>query len=82
MNSFNELKHHLHYVGPVAVSVKGNMNGLYTTNGHLLVVKGVVVKNGTTYVRTNDPNLSNVEYEYPLSVFNNVWRNIVYVIEK
>lgn len=81
MYSFKELQHHLHTVGPVAASVKGDMQGLYTTNGHLIVVRGYRVTDNGIKVITNDPNLSNVYYEYDLSTFLNVWRNIVYVIE-
>lgn len=81
MYSFEELQHHLHTVGPVAASVKGDMQGLYTTNGHLIVIRGYRVTDNGVKVITNDPNLSNVYYEYDLSTFLNVWRNIVYVIE-
>lgn len=81
MYSFEELMHHLHTVGPVAASVKGNMQDLYTTNGHLIVVRGYRVTDDKTYVIANDPNLKDVYFEYDLDVFMNVWRNIIYVIE-
>ncbi|HQA19330.1 MAG TPA: C39 family peptidase, partial [Bacilli bacterium] len=81
MYSFEELMYHLQTVGPVAASVKGNMQGLYTTNGHLLVVRGYRITPTITTVIVNDPNLKDVYFEYNLDVFLNVWRNIVYVIE-
>ena len=81
MYSFEELQYHLHTIGPVAASVRGNMQGLYTTNGHLIVVRGYRVTSTGTKVITNDPNLQNVYFEYDLSTFMEVWRNIVYVIE-
>lgn len=81
MYSFKELQHHLATVGPVAASVKGDMQGKYTTNGHLIVVRGYRVTPEKTFVITNDPNLKDVYFEYDLDVFMNVWRNIIYVIE-
>lgn len=81
MYSFEELMYHLQTVGPVAASVKGNMQGLYTTNGHLIVVRGYRITPTKTTVIVNDPNLKDVYFEYNLDVFLNVWRNIVYVIE-
>lgn len=81
MYSFKELQHHLKTVGPVAASVKGDMQGKYTTNGHLIVVRGYRVTPEKTYVITNDPNLKDVYFEYDLETFINVWRNIIYVIE-
>lgn len=80
MYSFEELQHHLANYGPVAASVKGDMQGNYYTNGHLIVVRGYRTENGKTVVITNDPNLKDVYFEYDLDVFMNVWRNIVYVI--
>ena len=78
--SWEELKHHLYTVGPVAVSIKGN-TGLYTTNGHLMVVRGYEVINNVTYVICNDPNVKGVYVKYTLEIFLNVSRNVIYVIE-
>ncbi len=87
MYSFEELQKHLVEVGPISASVKGNM-GLYTTNGHLIVVRGYRIVNGQTFVITNDPNINSrfgaglfVYYEYPLATFMNVWRGVNYIIK-
>lgn len=93
MYSYEELFIHLHNVGPVAASVRGNM-GLYTTNGHLIVVRGYRINdNGDIFVIANDPNINSrfgndkegnpyfVYYEFPLSVFINTWNGMVYIVE-
>jgi len=87
MYSWSELKYHLATVGPVGASIKGN-TGLYTTGGHLIVVRGYKEINGKTYVICNDPNINSrfgaglfVYYEFPLDVFENFWRGVVYVVE-
>lgn len=81
MYSLNELMRHLAMVGPVAASVKGNMEGLYTTSGHLIVIRGYKEVNGKLVFICNDPNLKNIYYEYSAETIENVWRNIVYVIK-
>jgi len=78
--SWEELQHHLATVGPVALSISGN-TGIYTTNGHLLVVRGYEITEQGTKVICNDPNLETVRHEYDLSVFLNFTRNVIYVIE-
>ncbi|MDD3170770.1 MAG: C39 family peptidase [Bacilli bacterium] len=87
MYSWNELKYHLATVGPVGASIKGN-TGLYTTGGHLIVVRGYKQVNGKTYVICNDPNINSrfgeglfVYYEFPLETFMSFWRGVVYVVE-
>lgn len=87
MYSWSELKYHLATVGPVGASIKGN-TGLYTTGGHLIVVRGYKEINGKTYVICNDPNINSrfgaglfVYYEFPLDVFEDFWRGVVYVVE-
>ena len=77
-----ELVEHLSNVGPVSLSVKGNMQGIYTTGGHLLVCKGYKVVNGEYVFICNDPALKYVEVEYTYETIKNVWRNIAYVIEE
>jgi len=78
--SWEELQHHLATVGPVALSIKGN-TGRYTTNGHLIVVRGYeITENGTNLI-VNDPNLSEVLYKYSLDTFYGFTRNVIYVIE-
>lgn len=87
MYSWNELKYHLATVGPVGASIKGD-TGLYTTGGHLIVVRGYEVVNGRTYVICNDPNINSrfgaglfVYYKFPLDVFEGFWRGVVYIVE-
>ncbi len=69
-------------IGPVALSVKGNMQGYYNTNGHLLVCKGYKVTDEGIIFICNDPNIQNVEVEYTMDTINSVWRNYAYVIVK
>ena len=80
MYSLAELKYHLALIGPVAASVKGDMEGLYTTNGHLIVIRGYKEIDGKTYFICNDPNLKNIYYEYSEETIMKTWRSIVYVI--
>ena len=77
----NDLIDHLNNIGPLALSVKGNMQGYYTTNGHLLVCKGYRVEDGKVIFICNDPNITNVEIEYTEETIQTVWRLIAYVIE-
>ena len=93
MVSWDELKYHLATVGPIGASVKGDIGGVYTTGGHLLVVRGYKVVNGQTIVICNDPNINSrfgndkdgnplfVYYEFPLNTFLNFWRKTAYIIE-
>ena len=78
--SFEELLHHLATVGPVALSIKGN-TGLYTTNGHLLVVSGYEITNSGRTLLIHDPNVKTVEVKYSESIYNGFTRNIIYVME-
>lgn len=87
MYSFAELQKHLIEVGPISASMKGNM-GLYTTAGHLIVVRGYKVVNGQTHVIINDPNINSrfgtglfVYYELPLATFMAAWRGVNYIIK-
>lgn len=85
MYSINELIYHLATVGPVALSVKGQMTSTakdYYTGGHLLVAIGYKYIDNVLYIICNDPNVPAVYCEYSISVINNTWRNIAYVIEK
>ena len=77
----DELMWHLENVGPVALSVKGNMQGYYNTAGHLIVCKGYKIVDGEVVFICNDPNLKDVEVEYTYETIENVWREIAYVIE-
>lgn len=78
--SFEELQYHLATVGPVALSIKGD-TGRYTTNGHLLVVRGYEINDQGTWIIVNDPNLSEVYYRYSYEVYAKITRNVIYVIE-
>lgn len=80
MYSWEELKAYLATNGPVGASIAGNF-GIYTTRGHLIVVRGYREENDQTYVICNDPNVKGVYYEVTLSVFMNAWRNVVYIVE-
>jgi hypothetical protein len=77
----DELMWHLENIGPVALSVKGNMQGYYNTAGHLIVCKGYKIVDGEVVFICNDPNLKDVEVEYTYETIENVWREIAYVIE-
>ena len=90
--SWEELKYHLATVGPVGASIKGD-TGVYKTGGHLLVVVGYKEVGNNKYVLCNDPNINGrfgrdkygndmfVYVEYPLDVFMNFFRGVIYVVE-
>lgn len=84
MYSAEELVYHLATVGPVSVSIKGTfigeLGGRYTTNGHLIVVRGYRYVGDQLYFLINDPNLSSMYDEVKVENFMAFWRNIVYVI--
>lgn len=86
MYSIEELMYHLAYVGPVALSVKGQMTSNlkdYYTAGHLIVATGYKYnEEGKLMILCNDPNVSEVACEYDATLMKNVWRNIAYVYEK
>lgn len=79
--SFEELLHHLATVGPVALSIRGN-TGLYTTNGHLLVVSGYEITDSGRTLLIHDPNVKTVEVKYSEAIYNGFTRNVIYVMEK
>lgn len=83
--SINELVEHLATVGPCALSVKGQMTSdkkNYYTNGHLIVAIGYEIDdNGSITIVCNDPNVKGSMCRYSLTVMNNTWRNIAYIIE-
>lgn len=90
--SWEELKYHLATVGPVGASIKGD-TGIYKTGGHLIVVVGYKEVGNNKYVLCNDPNINArfgkdkygndlfVFVEYPLDVFMNFFRGVIYVVE-
>lgn len=84
MYSLEELVRHLNDVGPVSLSMKGQMTSDkkdYYTNGHLIVVTGYFYKDGNLYFYSNDPNVPAVACVYTANVIKNTWRNIAYIIE-
>ena len=84
MYSIDELIWHLANVGPVGLSVKGQMTSSeknYYTNGHLIVGIGYKYINNVLYIVCNDPNVPNVYCEYSVTVMQSTWRNIAYVVE-
>ena len=80
MYSWEELKAYLANYGPVGASIAGNF-GIYSTNGHLIVVRGYKETANGTVVICNDPNVRGVYYEVTLEIFMNAWRGVVYIIE-
>lgn len=55
------------------------------TDGHLVVVRGLVQKDGKEYVVVNDPaaeNIAAVKRLYLAEEFEKAWTKVVYVIEK
>ena len=85
MYSIEELLYHLAYVGPVSLSVKGQMTSNlkdYYTAGHLIVVTGYKYVDGKLIILSNDPNVPQVACEYSEEVIKNTWRYVAYVIEK
>ena len=85
MYSIDELVKHLATVGPVGLSVKGQMTSNekdYYTAGHLLVCVGYRYDvNGNLILLCNDPNVPNVYCEYTEQVMKNTWRYVAYIIE-
>lgn len=83
-NSIEELIYHLNTVGPVAISVKGQMKSNlkdYYTAGHLLCIIGYFFQDHDLFFIANDSNVFEVECRYSVDVIKATWRNIVYVIE-
>ena len=71
--SWEELKWYLVNVGPCGASIGGYF-GAYTTNGHLIVVRGYrETENGTTVI-CNDPNIKGVYYEVSKEIFMEAWK--------
>lgn len=56
-----------------------------STNGHLILIRGLTKKDGKDYVIVNDAaskDLAGVRREYRADQFMNVWRGVVYVVGK
>lgn len=80
MYSWEEVKWHLNNVGPLGANVRGQF-GSYSTNGHLIVVRGYKETATGTIVICNDPNIKGVYYEVTLATFMNCWKKIAYIVE-
>jgi len=83
--SINELLTSLATLGPMAASVKGYViNDVYSYNtaGHLLVVRGYDIDDdGNITMIINDPNVSTTLCHMTLENFQNIWRNVSYIVE-
>jgi len=71
--SWEELKWYLVNVGPCGASISGNF-GIYTTGGHLIVVRGYRESADGTVVICNDPNVKGVYYEVSKEIFMEAWK--------
>ena len=80
MYSWDEIRYYLANNGPIGVSIGGNF-GIYSTDGHLLVIRGYRIENGETTVICNDPNVKGVYYEVSLEIFLRCWGSVVYIME-
>ena len=80
MYSWDEIRYYLANNGPIGVSIGGNF-GIYSTDGHLLVLRGYRIENGETTVICNDPNVKGVYYEVSLEIFLRCWGSVVYIME-
>jgi len=83
MYSTDELINHLTNVGPIGLSVRGQMTSNeknYYTQGHLIVCVGYRFENDKIIFLCNDPNVPAVYCEYSIDVIKKTWRNIAYVI--
>lgn len=83
MYSWEEVKEYLANHGPLGASIK-SPTGLfgYTTNGHLIVVRGYrETETGDTIVICNDPAVKGTYYEVRLYQFMGCWGGVVYIVE-
>lgn len=83
MYSWDEMRDYLANHGPLGCSIKSSNGEFgYTTNGHLIVVRGYRINaNGDTIVICNDPAVKGVYYEVTLRQLMLSWRGVVYVVE-
>lgn len=87
--SLNGLVNHLAKIGPVAISVTGKIVGesgiVWSTDGHLLVIKGYEYVGDKLYFIANDPAIRPVEERYSAENLYNIWlktkKYIVYAVE-
>lgn len=83
MYSWEEMRDYLANYGPLGCSIKSSNGEFgYTTNGHLIVVRGYRINEaGYTTVICNDPAVKGVYYEVRLDQLMACWRGVVYVVE-
>ena len=83
MYSWDEMREYLANHGPLGCSIKSSNGEFgYTTNGHLIVVRGYRInENGDTIVICNDPAVKSVYYEVTLRQLMLCWRGVVYILE-
>ncbi len=89
LSSIGELAVELTKGRPVIASVKygsGAIDGaaIDSTNGHLLVVRGLTLRGDALYVLVNDPaakDVAGVPREYLASQFMNAWTGVVYLFD-
>lgn len=91
MYSMNEIAYHLAKVGPIVISVYGTIAGTgtdgkgdihYTTDGHLIVVRGYEKSgNLVTKFYINDPNKGRTYFMTPEQLSTCTSSKITYVIE-
>ena len=78
--SWDEIKYHLANYGPIGISIAGRF-GIYSTNGHLLVLRGYRDEGGKTTVICNDPNVKGTYYEVTLETLLECMGSVVYIME-
>ena len=85
-----EFLYSIQEIGPMAASIKGtvkytrlsdNIQGSYTSGGHLLVVTGYEIIDNQTFIFINDPNVTGVAIKMNLEDFLSIWRNVSYIVE-
>lgn len=87
--SMNEIKNKIAAGIPVVCSIAfaaGQLDGapISSTNGHLVVVRGFVIRGAQEYVIVNDPaapDNTSVYREYKIEQFDNAWSGWVYIIK-
>ncbi len=91
LDSVEEVKAYIAEGIPVVASIKTSsektLEGAPQTypSGHLIVIRGFIVKDGEEYVIVNDPAAPQVETvrrEYKVKGFEKAWNGIVYVLRE
>lgn len=91
LTTIDELKYLIAHNIPVAASItvsdKSQLIGapMAYPSGHLLIVRGFVLRDDVEYVIVNDPaadDNESVVREYQLDQFINAWKNYVYIVKE